>query len=250
MLFVSIVFSLVFAADNLAAEKKTLVKFREESWNFGRIKQGDVLTHEFIFKNEGNVPLLIEKVETTCGCTAALASANQIEPGAEGKIKASLDTRGYSGKIIKYIYVLSNDKEKSRRELFVTADIEIQPQPGIDLDRYNIDLGLSLEGDEPKAKFLIKNTGQLELKVEISHQEISFLAGGKPVSFPLKLASGKSVELELKVAPQTRTGMLRDYVLIKSNDPLRSTLSIYLSRYVITKKELKELFEKYKDIIK
>jgi hypothetical protein len=40
--------------------------------------------------------------------------------------------------------------------------------------------------------------------------------------------------------------MLRDYVLVKSNDPVRASLSIYVSRYVVTKKDLKELFIKYK----
>ena len=40
--------------------------------------------------------------------------------------------------------------------------------------------------------------------------------------------------------------MLRDYVLVKSNDPVRSTLSIYISRYVITKQDLKALFNKYR----
>jgi hypothetical protein len=40
--------------------------------------------------------------------------------------------------------------------------------------------------------------------------------------------------------------MLRDYVLVKSNDPIRASLSIYISRYVVSKKDLKDLFNKYK----
>ncbi|MBP1660487.1 MAG: hypothetical protein H6P95_1679, partial [Candidatus Aminicenantes bacterium] len=33
-------------------------------------------------------------------------------------------------------------------------------------------------------------------------------------------------------------------------DPVRSTMSIYVSRYVISKKELKDLFDRYTDVLK
>ena len=56
--------------------------------------------------------------------------------------------------------------------------------------------------------------------------------------------AGESREVELRFPAQAKTGVLRDYVLVKSNDPVRSTLSIYVSRYVISKKELQDLFER------
>ena len=232
-----------------APAKQARAKFREEKWDFGRIEQGELLTHEFVFRNEGDAPLVIEKITTSCGCTAALASEDRIEPGREGKIKASLDTRGYGGRVVKYIYVESNDASVSRRELAVSAEIDIPPQPRIELDRYNIDLGLSLEGEETATTFGISNAGELELAVTATHPEFLFFHGNKPARFPLNIASGKSAELEIRFPARNKVGMLRDYVLIKSNDPMKPTLSIYISRYVVTKKELKDLFTKYKKIL-
>jgi hypothetical protein len=54
----------------------------------------------------------------------------------------------------------------------------------------------------------------------------------------------------VKIPSLNRTGALREYVLLKSNDNLRSTLSLYISGYVVTKEQLKELFDKYKKILR
>jgi len=232
-----------------AAGNAARAKFKEQAWDFGKIKQGDTLTHEFVFTNEGDAPLVIKKVSTSCGCTAALASDEKIEPGKEGRIKASFNSTGYSGRIVKYVYVESNDAEASRRELSLNAEIEVTPQPRIELNSYNIDLGISLEGQESSTRIAIKNAGQLELSVEITHPEFKFLVNGNPAAFPLKIAAGKELGLEIRLPSGNKNGALREYVLINSNDPIRSTLSIYISRYLVTKAVLRELFNKYGKIL-
>jgi len=239
----------VLAAAGLPAAKRAKAVFEETTHDFGKVKQGEVLAHEFVFKNEGDEDLVIERVETTCGCTAALLSAQRIEPGREGRIKTTFDTRGYQGRVTKYVILISNDSGKRRRELALTVDIEVPPSARIDLDAYNIDLGLSLEGESPSVKIKVKSVGERELHVDMSHEEIRFFAGGKPLSFPLRIPAGDSREVEMRFAPQTRTGSLRDYVLIKSNDPVRSTWSVYVSRYVVTRRELKDLFERYRSVL-
>jgi hypothetical protein len=228
---------------------KARAVFRETAFDFGKVKQGEVLTHEFVFRNAGDKALVVDRVETSCGCTAALASADEVAPGKEGRIKVSMDTHGYAGPMRRYVYVLSNDSEAARRELSLSADIEVPPMPRIDIDKYNIDLGLSLEGEAPSTEIVVKNVGQRELSVEMAHQEIQFFSHGQPLSFPVLIPAGKSVAVQFRFLPQKKTGVLRDYVIIRSNDPIRSALSVYVSRYVVTKEELKELFKKYRSIL-
>ncbi len=242
----AIIILLAAGATGTAEGKEARAKFKEEVWDFGKVKQGEVLAHEFVFTNEGDAPLVIERVSTSCGCTAALASEDRIAPGKEGRVKASFDTRGFAGSVVKYVYVESNDASNARRELKVTAEIDVPPQPRIELDRYNADLGLSLEGEVTSTRFTVRNVGQLELKIEIAHPEFKFFAAGKPAVFPMSVAAGKEVELEVRFPAPAKPGMLRDYVLVKSNDPIRASLSIYISRYVVSKKDLKDLFNKYK----
>ncbi|MGZ5487442.1 MAG: DUF1573 domain-containing protein [Candidatus Aminicenantales bacterium] len=242
--------AVLLAAAAWAQAPKPRAVFKETSHDFGKVKQGDVVSHEFVFKNEGGAPLLVEKVETTCGCTAALVSEKRIGPGKEGKIKTTFDTRGYSGRLSRYIYLISNDGENTRRELSLVADIQVPPSARIDVDRYNVDMGLVLEGESPSARVLIKSAGERELKVEMAHENVQFFSGGKPLVSPFFLPTGESREVELRFPPQAKTGVLRDYILVKSNDPVRSTLSIYVSRYVVSRKELKDLFERYKTVLK
>lgn len=242
-------FFLIVAGASAAAGKEARARFKEDAWDFGKAKQGEVLTHEFVFVNDGEAPLVIERVATSCGCTAALASEDRIAPGKEGRIKATFDTRGYSGKVVKYVTIESNDAANARRELKISAEIDVPPQPRIELDRYNADLGLILEGEEASTRFTVRNVGELELKIEIAHPEFKFFVGGKPAVFPMSLPAGKEAAYEVRFPPPAKPGMLRDYVLVKSNDPVRVSLSIYISRYIVTKKDLKDLFQKYKDIL-
>jgi len=237
------------AASAGAQAAKPRAVFKETSHDFGKVKQGEVVSHEFVFKNEGGAPLVVEKVETTCGCTAALVSEKTIAPGKEGKIKATFDTRGYSGRLARYLYLVSNDAENPRRELSLAADIQVPPSARIDVDPYNVDMGLVLEGEAPTAKIVIKSAGPRELKVEMAHESVQFFVGGKLLTKPLFIPSGESREVELRFPAQAKTGIARDYVLLKSNDPVRSTMSIYVSRYVISRKELKDLFERYKSVL-
>jgi hypothetical protein len=242
--------AVLLAAAGAAQAKKPWAVYRATAHDFGQVKQGDVVSWEFVFKNEGGAPLVVEKIETTCGCTAAVVSDKSIAPGREGRIKATFDTRGYSGRMSRYLYIVSNDRENPRRELALSVDIQVPPSARIDVDRYNVDMGLVLEGEAPAAKIKITSAGQRELKVEMGHEAVAFFSGGRPLASAFVLPVGESREVELRFPPQARPGLQRDYVLIRSNDPVRTTLSIYVSRYVVTRKELRELFDKYEKVLR
>ena len=226
------------------------IKFKETAWDFGKIKQGDVASHEFVFANEGDDTLTIEKVSTSCGCTAALVSDRAIPPGKSGKIEVKFDSRGYGGQITKVVYVQSNDPKDPQRPLEIKAEIEVPPSAKIEIDPYNYDAGLMVEGDQLLADLKIMNRGELELRVEFNHRSAAYEIAGKPAPVPLKIAAGKDAGVLIRIPTQNRTGAVREYVLIKSNDPMRSTLSLYISGYIITKEQLRELFGKYKDILR
>jgi hypothetical protein len=249
ILLVIILACLLFLGGSVFADKGPRIKFKEESKDFGKMNQGKVLTHIFVFKNEGDENLVIERVKTSCGCTAALLSKKEIAPGAEGEIKVTYNTRGFEGKNTKYIDVESNDPVQPHQRLSVSVEIEIPPRPRIFLDRYAIDVGPILEKEEIQAKTRIKNKGQLELRVDCTHKSASFFSGGKEITFPLKIAAGKEAEVEIRIPASNRQGVIREYVVIKSNDTMKPNLSLYLTGYIATKSQLKELFAKYKNIL-
>jgi len=244
-------FACLLFLGNLTLEAgRPKIKFKEEIWNFGKVKQGELLTHEFVFTNQGDSTLIIQKVSTSCGCTAALVSEKKVAPGKEGKIEIKFDTKGYGGVVNKLIFVDSNDPSGPRKQLQISADVETPPAPKIEINPYNYDAGLIVEGEEIKANLNVMNKGELELRAEFNHRSATYSVGRKPAPAPLKIAAGKEAAVEIRIPTQNRMGVVREYVLIKSNDPLRSTLSLYVSGYIITKEQLKELFTKYKDILR
>jgi hypothetical protein len=230
--------------------KQPKIAFKEDTKDFGKVKQGDELAYEFVFKNDGDDVLTIKNVETTCGCTAALVAAKKVDPGKSGKIKVVFNSRGYAGEVTKYVFVDTDDPLNPRIQLQIKAAVDVPPQPRIDLDRYAYDAGLLIEGEGLTANVVVKNRGELELKFECVLQNATFTVGGKPAKFPLKVAAGKDVDVEIKVALLDRVGLVREFMLFKSNDPLRSTISMNLNGYIVTKEQLKNVFEKYKAIIK
>ncbi|MGD0781546.1 MAG: DUF1573 domain-containing protein [Candidatus Aminicenantales bacterium] len=240
---------LVLASAGVAAKGSKIV-FKEDAWNFGKSKGGEDLVHEFVFKNEGDAALHIKNVETSCGCTAALVSDQSVDPGKTGRIKITFSTRGYSGEVSRFVYVESDDPVSPRVQLKISAAVDVQPQPRIDLDRYGFEGGLFIEGDELVAPVTIFNKGELELRVEASLPGAKFLLNGKPAVFPVKIAAGRDLELTVKMSLANHMGPVREYVLLKSNDPMRATISVNLSGYSVTREQLKQIFQKYKDILK
>jgi hypothetical protein len=236
-------------ADLLRAQEGPKVKFEEETYDFGNIKEGEVKSHVFVFQNTGDAPLLVKNVRTSCGCAAALISDKSVEPGKKGEIKVTFNSRGYEGNVAKYVYVESNDRSQPVKQLQVSATIQVPPRPRIDLDRYTIDSGLILEGEPIPGKATIINSGEQELVVSFSHRDAKYFNNeGKEVS-ELRIAAGRKEEIEIKIPPRPKAGLIREYILLKSNDTRRPNLSLYVSGYIVTKKQLKELFERYKDKI-
>jgi hypothetical protein len=247
ILFLSLFMILCFGI--VSAEEGPKVKFQEEKWDFGNVKEGQVKTHVFVFNNMGDAPLHIKRVRTSCGCAAALISDKKVEPGKEGELKVTFNSRGYEGNIAKYVYFESNDRSQPVKQLQISASIEVPPRPRIDLERYSVDSGLILEGEPIPATALIKNKGERELRLSFSHRDATYLHDGKPVQSELRIAAGKEAEVEIKIPPRPKKGLIREYILLKSNDTRRPNLSLYVSGYIVTKKQLKELFDKYENIV-
>jgi len=248
--FLGISICLLLISGSVYAGQAPRIHFKQDTWDFGSTKQGKNLIHTFRFTNIGDETLKIAKVLTSCGCTAALLSKKIYEAGEKGEIKVTFNTRGYEGEVSKYLYVKSNDPKQPNKMLTVSASIDVPPRPKIELNRYSIDLGLILEGEEIQVNSKIQNKGEKELSVRLSHRDADFFFKGKKITSALKIKPKKSKEITFKISTGQKNGPIREYVLMRSNDSMRPNLSLYLSGYVVSKQQLKELFDKYNNIIR
>lgn len=98
--------------------------FPEVQHNFGKTTEGKVLECSFVFRNTGGSTLNITDIKTSCGCTAALVSNENLKPGEEGTIKVEFDTKNRVGKMSKTITVVSNDPLSPNKVLTIYAEVE------------------------------------------------------------------------------------------------------------------------------
>jgi len=83
-------------------------KFEETRFNFGSITQGDVITHEYTFVNEGNEPLIISEAKVACTCSKISFPSQPIMPGEKSAIKLVYDSKGAIGRQDRNITIISN----------------------------------------------------------------------------------------------------------------------------------------------
>jgi len=101
------------------------IKFDDEAYDFRTREEKEKITHVFKFKNVGNAPLKITRVRGTCRCITAVTTAETIEPGREGEIKATMDTTGIVGRTVKTVYVHSSDPVNPITKLTVRGVVEV-----------------------------------------------------------------------------------------------------------------------------
>ncbi len=64
------------------------IEFVKTTHDFGENPQGKPVSTDFIFKNVGNAPLVLQNVKASCGCTTPYWPKEPIMPGQESKISA------------------------------------------------------------------------------------------------------------------------------------------------------------------
>lgn len=67
------------------------VKFTEMTYNFGKIKQGTPVTHDFAFSNISGQPVVIEYASASCGCTTPTWPQTAIGKGKGDKVTAGFN---------------------------------------------------------------------------------------------------------------------------------------------------------------
>lgn len=116
-------------ADSLAAaENAPVIKFAEESFDFGKLKEGDVVEHKFVFENVGKSPLQILDVHVQCGCTVASKPSAPVGVGQKDTIAVSFNSLGKAGVNKKFVTITSN-AVPTQAVLSFTAEVLAKETP-------------------------------------------------------------------------------------------------------------------------
>jgi len=155
------------------------IEILEKLHDFGNVTEGDKLNYLFKVKNSGTGKLIIDRVSTSCGCTAAALKNKEVLPGGEGEIEVTFDTNHRGGDNRKSITLFSNDPANPRAELEIHANVESLLTMVPAFIRLNPELGQQqvqeswLQGklkDQAKLK-IVESASEPDLAIELAEKK-------------------------------------------------------------------------------
>jgi hypothetical protein len=115
------------ASGNVNSDELPAFSFQDDLYNFGRIGQGEVVTHIFKFTNSGKTDLIISAAKASCGCTVADYPKNPIKPGGAGEIPVKFDSEGKKGLVTKTVTLTANTQPNTK-VLTIKAEVILPEQ--------------------------------------------------------------------------------------------------------------------------
>ncbi len=187
------------AAPNLAVQNP--------NFDFGEVYQGEQVPHVFTFSNAGDETLVIDRVRSSCGCTAALVSEKNLAPGSTGELKVSFDSTRFRGNVAKTVYLYSNDPAQPVVQLFVKGVVK----EVVSVDPAQVNFGTIPAGVNARSSVKIRNRGgaPLVLGTPVSTaEELTVSQSARP------LASGEEVTINLGLKPKPGQPRFSGYIMI------------------------------------
>lgn len=219
-----------------------IITFENTTHDFGQIPEGIVATHEFKFTNEGDSPLILNKVQASCGCTTPYWTKEPILPGKEGVITASYNSKGRPGAFNRSITITSNASEPVIR-LFIKGNAapvnnageiytkeELESSATINVEKTIINIGKVENGRGVPVKVRVKNTGKSNLI--ISGLQAACKCLHMSADSPTLIPPGKTEELSLVYRAKT-TGKVAETVSIQTNDLMTPEAKVIIHAEVV-----------------
>jgi len=145
------------------------IAMEEREHNFGKVKQGEEVSHTFKIKNEGAAELVIHNVSPACGCTAS-DFPRKLAPGEEGKITLAVKTAGMNGKNDRYADVISNDTAQASLKLWVHMEVYNAGSEGANNMSEKSVLDFTMKNIDGKETKLSDYRGKVLLLVNVASQ--------------------------------------------------------------------------------
>jgi len=219
LLFRSAVLILGFGLLAVTASAGPSLVFENNSYDFGLVVQGDPVEYAFTFSNRGDQPLLIDRVKSSCGCTAVLASTRELEPGETGEIKATFNSSQFRGPVSKEISVYSNDRQQSVARLTLKGVVKelVRVTPP------QLNFGAIPPNQQSVLEVTLVNQGSNSVTLD----QPTTTAAELTASLETKgLAPGEKTSLQVRFQPKPHQVRFSGYVIIALADQTDKELRI------------------------
>ncbi len=204
-----------------------LLRISERKIDFGTVPQFQQLHHPLVLGNDGDAPLRILKIDTTCGCTAAIPSDSIVPPGKEVKIDVTFNTREYEGEQTKTLTLHTNDPAEPVVRIDVVADVK----PYVRMDPTVIRFDPVHRGATPTMKVRFSADPGFGLTIgEIVGGEDRLAVKKEPE----RTSKEEAVNLYFTIRPDAPPGQFRAIIKIKTLGKIARTFDLLAMGDVIS----------------
>jgi hypothetical protein len=231
ILLSSCLFSVYGADNNSRSKVESDIEMDKLIHDFGEIIQDEKVDVVFKILNVGTGFLVIEDVETSCGCTATKIVKEIIPPGEESELEVEFDSYSYTGDISKDITLTTNDPDEERVNLVITGHVKeiLSFNP-----RY-IHFSNVLRGQTASKTLYIAPAIPLD-----EYHIINIKSTADYLSAKYKrLIEAGGYEIELNLSEETPVGHLTEYITIYTNIEIKPTYRIMVTGSIRSTVEVK-----------
>ena len=219
MIKICLVTIILVCLSTIVAFAAPKMQVNNPKYDFGEVLQGGKVLHVFEFANEGDKVLNIDRVRSSCGCTAVLVTEKNIPPGGRGEIKANFDSTRFRGAVSKTIYVYSNDPLQPVMQLHIKGKV----LEAVAIKPTQINFGKVVATKTVTSTVVLRNQSGKMLTLGKPHSTAAELVVKMPET---SFADGDEVTLELKFTPKPGQVRFSGYVLVPLKEGPKKELRI------------------------
>lgn len=207
-----LLFSAVSLTVSLPAQAAPRLTFDHYSFDFGKVTQGKTVDHVFVFRNTGDAPITIQRVDSSCGCTVATPSTRVVNPGKRGEIKTTFDSSDFSGPVSKEILVYTTDQQKPSHTLIVKGVVVEE----LVLTPSQLNLGEVKAGARKDGDIIMENrrSGTIRIQgIRSGNPQITASCDKK------SLKPGEKATIRVSLTPRGDARFINGYITIATDNP-------------------------------
>lgn len=214
------------------------IKFETTTHDFGTILEADgSVEYTFEFTNNGNAPLVISDVTSSCGCTTPSWTNKPVLPGQKGTLTAVYDPFKRPGKFHKSMTIISN-ASIPQTKIYIKGEVESIPRSteeeypkvmgGLRFQYASFNLGMTTTEKPVTREFKVYNDTNREISFEQVFKSPEYISiDFQPRTLPAK--SPGIIAVTFDPAKIELLGYMGGRVIIKTDETFNSTKSFLLA---------------------
>jgi len=185
----------------------------------GTLYSGQKSKHVFVIENQGDKPLMINKVRTSCGCTSAFTRDKVINPGESTGLAVQFNSKNFRGNVVKRIHLFTNDPS-GKTELRLRGNVVVE----LSLKPSRVQLGVMEKGQTVQVPLTLSNLSDQTVNEVIVRCTSRLMT---VENLPQQLQPAESVALTLTVnVPDQPQARVNGYLLLSGRGHVLNQLRI------------------------